>query len=174
MHPFPFLGAGAASYFEWAEVMVRPAARGGSKASDSLDAPEATGRREMARPHAFRVECSKNQDAGAAVQHGDRPVAPLGALSGTNHRGLSPADLEAGGTTLSSWHTESLKSFRMVWSDLRVEGDELTRHMLKGILGYAKAAKQRLSAEQHEVLDPSPGALRGTPCRRRSSSEGSP
>ncbi len=157
MHSFPFFGAGAANYFEWAEVMVRfsraPTVARKRALLSNLPKPLVDAKwngRTLSVSSGQKINPKKVVfntaiDEWLMSLHQSEPIVAV----------FRRQDFEAGGTTLSSWHVESLKSLRVVWDDLCLDDDELTLHMLRGILEYAKAANKKLTAAQHQVLNPS-------------------
>jgi hypothetical protein len=170
--PFPFFGAGDASYFEWADLHIyfardpKPA----EKKALTKTVPPPIGDVEWNGRHLY---LSSDQGVGRQIQAAYSkpkkqptsltwasrfkiPDGPkLSAFNADTERYLLEAhdivpilaayrrqDWEAGGTQLSQWHTLSLPSGAAVLKQLKAKKDSSLEYMVDGIRSELASAKK--------------------------------
>lgn len=167
--PFPFIGAGDASYFEWAEIHVyftrdlKPAEK--TKITKSVPPPiddvQWKGRHcwassEQGVGRQIQAAYSKPRKQPTSLTTQSRFKMPdsgkLSAFNADTERWLLEAhdlvpilavyrrqDWEAGGTRLSAWHTQSLPLARAVLKQLKPAKGDALEYMVRGIKSELEA-----------------------------------
>lgn len=167
--PFPFVGAGEASYFEWADLHVyfardpKPAER--TKIAKTVPPP--IGDVKWTGRHCY---ASSEQGVGRQIQaaYGKSPKQPtqlttqsrfkipdgpkLSRFNADTERWLLEAhdivpilvayrrqDWEAGGTQLSPWHHQSLPLVKGLLGTLEAAGDDVAEYMVPGLRAHLDA-----------------------------------
>lgn len=187
-YAFPFVGAGDASYFEWAEVHVRFefAPNRAQRRLIGKDVPPPLRDEVLWDGPNLRVSSGQfaHLDIAQAYQadEGERPELegrfPSAAPSQVDrfnedierwlidaHREVPIAlafrreDAESGGTRLSAWHEWSVTQLESALPSLVPPGAD-TRYVLDGVLGYVRnRAKLGLPAAIEDLLDPARASL---------------
>lgn len=170
--PFPFFGAGEASYFEWADLHIyfARAVKPSEKAKLKASVPPPIGDVKWDGSHLY---LSSDQGVGRQIQAAYRkppkkattltttsrlkiPDGPkLSAFNADIERYLIEAhdivpilavyrrqDSEAGGTKLSPWHTQSIPSGRTVLKHLAPKPGAALEYMVHGIQDDLDRAKK--------------------------------
>lgn len=175
--PFPFIGAGDASYFEWADLHVRFTrdVESAEKSKIAKTVPPPIGDVKWEGRHLY---LSSEQGVGRQIQAAySKPAKQPTSLTTTSRfkmpdgpklsrfnadterwlleaHGIVPIeaafrrqDWEAGGTTLSPWHTASLPHGEAILKSIgKPKVDSTVDYMARGIRNELDAAKKKATA----------------------------